>query len=157
MTSIGSPDSLLRRWPDIRVAERSLAAATANIGVAVSDLFPRVTFNGNIGLQATTISELGGAGVGHALLRPFAHGLRWTSGRCAPKSRPPGRRRTRSSRSMKNSVDKPEETENALVDYGRDQARRDFLRESVQASAALPSWPMPGTTAGRPISWPSRR
>ena len=43
LNAIGSPDALLRRRPDIRVAERSLAASTARIGVAVGDLFPKVT------------------------------------------------------------------------------------------------------------------
>jgi multidrug efflux system outer membrane protein len=40
LNSIGSPELLLRRRPDIRVAERRLAGATARIGVAVGDLFP---------------------------------------------------------------------------------------------------------------------
>ncbi len=49
---IGTPELLLRRRPDIRVAERDLAAATAEIGVAVGDLFPRITFLGSWGFDA---------------------------------------------------------------------------------------------------------
>ncbi len=41
--AVNNPESLLRRRPDIRVAERSLAAATAGIGVLTADLFPRVS------------------------------------------------------------------------------------------------------------------
>lgn len=58
--AIGNPAELLRRRPDIRAAERNLAASTAQIGVAVADLFPRVVFNGNIGLQATSFAGLTG-------------------------------------------------------------------------------------------------
>lgn len=59
---IGTPELLLRRRPDIRVAERDLAAATAQIGVAVGDLFPRVTFLGRWGFDAVNSSDLGNTG-----------------------------------------------------------------------------------------------
>ena len=57
--SIGTPEALLRRRPDVRIAERDLAAATARIGVAVADLFPRVSFTGRWGFDATDRSDLG--------------------------------------------------------------------------------------------------
>ena len=60
--NIGTPELLLRRRPDIRVAERNLAAATAQIGVAVGDLFPRVTFLGRWGFDAVNSSDLGNTG-----------------------------------------------------------------------------------------------
>src|SRR5271166_168996 len=47
----GVPVDLLRRRPDIRMSERQLAAATARIGVATSNLFPTVTFTAGAGLQ----------------------------------------------------------------------------------------------------------
>jgi NodT family efflux transporter outer membrane factor (OMF) lipoprotein len=47
----GTPLDLLRRRPDIRQAERQLAGATARIGVATADLFPRLTLTGATGLQ----------------------------------------------------------------------------------------------------------
>ena len=62
MVDIGTPADLLRRRPDIRAAERSLAAATALIGVQTADLFPRVTFNGNLALEASHFSGLGKSG-----------------------------------------------------------------------------------------------
>ncbi len=47
----GAPADLLRRRPDIRQAERALAAATARIGVATADLFPSVVFTAGLGAQ----------------------------------------------------------------------------------------------------------
>lgn len=48
---VGLPSDLLRRRPDIRQAERTLAAATANIGEAIADLFPRVSLLGSFGFE----------------------------------------------------------------------------------------------------------
>jgi multidrug efflux system outer membrane protein len=58
---IGDPAELLRRRPDIRAAERTLAASTANIGVATADLFPRVSLSGFLGFTAGRGSQLGAA------------------------------------------------------------------------------------------------
>jgi len=54
----GLPSELLKRRPDIRAAERNLAASTANIGVAVGSLFPIFTFTGTIGYQSSKTSNL---------------------------------------------------------------------------------------------------
>lgn len=59
---IGTPELLLRRRPDVRVAERQLAAATARVGIAVADLFPRVSFVGRWGFDAASSSDLGDGG-----------------------------------------------------------------------------------------------
>jgi NodT family efflux transporter outer membrane factor (OMF) lipoprotein len=65
----GLPIDLLRRRPDIHAAERQLAAATARIGVATADLFPRVVVSGALGGQggpssssAIPITFIGAAG-----------------------------------------------------------------------------------------------
>jgi NodT family efflux transporter outer membrane factor (OMF) lipoprotein len=50
----GVPIDLLRRRPDIRAAERDLAAATARIGVAIAELFPSVAITAGFGLQGGT-------------------------------------------------------------------------------------------------------
>jgi NodT family efflux transporter outer membrane factor (OMF) lipoprotein len=50
---IGLPSDLLRRRPDIRVAERQLASATAQIGVATADLFPKFSLTGSFGTQTS--------------------------------------------------------------------------------------------------------
>jgi len=69
-TRPGRPIDLLRRRPDIRQAERELAAATARIGVATADLFPRAALIAGVGLQ-------GGPSPGGAT--PF-HGPIWSVG-----------------------------------------------------------------------------
>jgi multidrug efflux system outer membrane protein len=56
--TLGNPEELLKRRPDIRAAERSLASATAQIGVAEGDLFPKLTFTGSISLQARYFDKL---------------------------------------------------------------------------------------------------
>ena len=49
---VGVPSELARRRPDIRQAEAQLHAATADVGVAVADFYPRVTLSGSLGIQA---------------------------------------------------------------------------------------------------------
>jgi multidrug efflux system outer membrane protein len=56
------PSDLLRRRPDIRRAERQLAAATADIGVATAELFPRFSLTGLLGLQSVSLGDLVSAG-----------------------------------------------------------------------------------------------
>jgi NodT family efflux transporter outer membrane factor (OMF) lipoprotein len=60
---VGDGAQLLARRPDVRAAERRLAAATARIGVATADLYPRVTLGGSAGSTAAAIGDLftGGA------------------------------------------------------------------------------------------------
>jgi outer membrane protein, multidrug efflux system len=71
---VGDPAGLLRRRPDIRIAERELAGATAEIGVAVADLFPRVTFTGSAGYVAASSGALGDRGTDAYVLAP---GISW--------------------------------------------------------------------------------
>jgi len=56
---VGDGAALLKRRPDIRQAERQLAAATARVGVATADLYPRVSLAGLYGGVGTQLSELG--------------------------------------------------------------------------------------------------
>ena len=56
--SVGIPADLLRRRPDVGRAERQLAAQSAQIGVALSDLLPHVQLAGSIGLSARTAGKL---------------------------------------------------------------------------------------------------
>ena len=55
---VGDGTQLLARRPDVRAAERRLAAATARIGVATAELYPQVTLGGSIGSSANSISSL---------------------------------------------------------------------------------------------------
>lgn len=54
---LGLPGELARRRPDIRQAEAQLHAATADVGVAVADFYPRVTLSGSVALQATQLKH----------------------------------------------------------------------------------------------------
>ena len=56
---VGDGSALLRRRPDVRRAERQLAAATARVGVATAGLFPQVTLGGTASSAAPTIGGLG--------------------------------------------------------------------------------------------------
>jgi len=58
VVSIGDPAALLRRRPDIRAAERRLAASNAQIGQNVADLFPKVTLFGNVGYSSAGSGQL---------------------------------------------------------------------------------------------------
>ena len=60
--TVGDPARLLRLRPDIRAAERRIAAANALIGQRTADLFPKVTLLGNLGFGATSASDLLNAG-----------------------------------------------------------------------------------------------
>ncbi len=63
--AVGDVSDLLRRRPDVRAAERNLASATAQVGVATADLFPRVTVTGFVGFLTGDSAQLG-AGSGRA-------------------------------------------------------------------------------------------
>jgi NodT family efflux transporter outer membrane factor (OMF) lipoprotein len=56
--AVGVPAETLRRRPDIRRAERQLAAQTARVGVATADLYPRLFLPGSIGLEALATHHL---------------------------------------------------------------------------------------------------
>ncbi|WP_095192450.1 efflux transporter outer membrane subunit [Pseudomonas sp. Irchel 3A7] len=60
--AIGLPSQLAERRPDIRQAEARLHAATASIGVAKGDFYPRITLSGNVGSQAMQLSDFGSWG-----------------------------------------------------------------------------------------------
>jgi outer membrane protein, multidrug efflux system len=56
--AVGVPADILRQRPDVRRAERQLAAETARIGVARANLYPKLTLNGSIGLETLSINGL---------------------------------------------------------------------------------------------------
>ncbi|OJW61576.1 MAG: RND transporter [Sphingomonadales bacterium 63-6] len=56
--AVGNPADLIQRRPDIRVAERRLAAETARIGVAEAARFPRLSFMGILGVGGTSVEDL---------------------------------------------------------------------------------------------------
>jgi multidrug efflux system outer membrane protein len=136
MLSIGTPAELLRRRPDIRAAERSLALATALVGVQTADLFPKVTFSGSLAFQATQLSGLGGPG---SDTYAFGPGITWPAldlGRVrAAIKAAKASAEAQLAAYEKTVLTALEETENALVDFGRQQAQRDHLAASARSSA----------------------
>lgn len=136
VTAVGDPGTLLRRRPDIRVAERELAAATAGIGVAVADLFPRVTFTGSVGYVATSFGELGESGTDTSVLAP---GISWAAldlGRVRARITGARARADAALSQYEQTVLRAlEETENALVTHARARERLTHAQEAAQASA----------------------
>ncbi len=135
LVAIGNPDSLLRRRADVRAAERNLAAATARIGIDTADLFPRVTFNGQLGLQAGNIAGLDKGG---ADAWSFGPRITWAAldyGHVHARIKAAGARAEAALAIYQRTIlTTLEETEDALVDFGQEQARRDYLREAVNSS-----------------------
>lgn len=74
MPTAGLPAELLRQRPDIRSAERALAAQTARIGIAQSQLYPSFSLRGVLVLEATQFSNMGDLS---SYAYSFGPGLRW--------------------------------------------------------------------------------
>jgi multidrug efflux system outer membrane protein len=136
LNAIGSPEALLRRRPDIRVAERNLAASTARIGVAIGDLFPRVTFSGSVGYDAGNFRDLGRTSSETFVVGPSISWAAFDLGRVRARIHA-ARARADAALAMYEStvLTALEETEGALVTYGRAQSRRDILSEAAEASS----------------------
>ena len=134
IATVGDPASLLRRRPDIRVAERQLAASTALVGVAIADYFPKVTFNGNFTYAAAEPSNLGSAASRSYLIGP---GISWAAFDLGRVHAQVAQARARDDVALatyeKTVLGALEETENALVTHAR---ARDSLTHVADAAAA---------------------
>ena len=135
LNAIGTPEQLLRRRPDVRAAERRLAGATARVGVAVGDLFPKVTMTGEIGYLAPTFGELGSSGSRFFSFGPSISWAAFDLGRV--------RARIGSAKALTDAalaayegavLGALEDTEGALISYGRSQTRREALKIAAAAS-----------------------
>jgi multidrug efflux system outer membrane protein len=131
---VGLPSDLLKRRPDIRRAEARVAAATARVGEARADLFPRFVLTGTAGRpQATQFADLRlGLGnffsVGPGISLPLFHGGRIRSNIAVQASRQRAALIDYESTILKAL----EEVQNALVQYSQEQERRDRLNQAVQ-------------------------
>jgi multidrug efflux system outer membrane protein len=133
--TIGSPAELLRRRPDIRIAERTLAAATARIGVATADLFPRVTFVGTLSLEASMLSGIGAAGSEAYSAGPRISWAALDLGRVYARIKAADASAEANLAQYEQTVlNALEETENALVAYNRERSRRALLASAAKAS-----------------------
>jgi NodT family efflux transporter outer membrane factor (OMF) lipoprotein len=132
---IGLPADLVRRRPDIRRAERQIAAQTARVGIATADLYPKFSLNGSAGLQSTEPGDL----------------LNWSSRfySIGPSVSWPifdaGRNRARLSAAQAREQDAMlafrqtvliamREVEDALLAYGKSQEQAKALRTAVSAN-----------------------
>ena len=132
---IGNPGELLQRRPDIRVAERTLAAATARIGVAVGDLFPRVTFVGTLALESSSLSAMTGPGTDSYSFGPKISWAFLDMGRVYARIKAADANAESSLALYQQTVlNALEETENALVAYNQERIRRVSLATAAQAS-----------------------
>ena len=132
---IGLPSDLLLRRPDVRQADAEVAAATARVGVARSDLFPKFTLTGLMGRQATSV---GGLTLGVGNFFSFGPGVRlpiFTGGRIRSNIAVQDARLQQAATQYENVVLKSlEDVENALVAYSREQERRAKLQQAVDES-----------------------
>ncbi|WP_028237873.1 efflux transporter outer membrane subunit [Stutzerimonas azotifigens] len=135
--SVGDPADLLRRRPDVRAAERQLAAATAEVGVATADLFPRVSLAGFLGFTAGRGSQIGSSasrawGVAPTLFWPaFDLG----SVRARLRQSEAGADAALAGYEQQVLI-ALEETENAFSDYAKTQQRLQALIRQSEASRA---------------------
>jgi len=133
--AIGSPEELLRRRPDVRAAERRLAAATARIGIAKADLFPRVSFDGFLGFIAGDSGALGESSSKAWSMTPV---IRWAAFDLS-SVRAEVRRAEVSAEIALVEYEATvlralEETENAFVSYAQQRRRLEAVLERAEAS-----------------------
>jgi len=135
LNSIGTPEQLLRRRPDVRVAERRLAGATARIGVAAGDLFPKVTLVGSIGYLAPTFGQFGQEDSRFFTAGPSITWAAFDLGRVRARI---GSAEALTDAALANYqaavLNALEDTEGALISFGRSQLRRDALQVAATAS-----------------------
>jgi NodT family efflux transporter outer membrane factor (OMF) lipoprotein len=147
---VGLPSDLLRRRPDIRRAEAQLHAATARIGVATADLFPRFSLSGNFGLASKTLSSLTDWGgrfwsVGSAVNWPVfdAGRIRWNI----------EIQNALQEQSLivyqKTVLTALQDVETALIAYSKEQERRQSLSAAVTSNRKAVDLAMQLYIAGR--------
>jgi outer membrane protein, multidrug efflux system len=132
---IGDVSTLLRTRPDMRIAERNLAAATERVGVATADLFPRVTFTGFVGFLSGDASQLGKAASRAWLVNPAVSWPALDYGSVHARLR--GARAEADgalSAYQKAALTALEDFEDACVGYSTQEARLASVLEQAQAS-----------------------
>lgn len=135
LNAIGSPEQMLRRRPDVRVAERQLAAATARVGVATGDLFPKVTLLGEVGYFAPTFGDFGQSEARFFSIGPSITWAAFDLGRVRARISSAKAQTDAALAAYEGAVlGALEDTEGALLNYGRAQSRRESLRIAAAAS-----------------------
>jgi multidrug efflux system outer membrane protein len=134
-SSIGTPERLLRRRPDVRVAERQLAAATARVGVAMGDLFPKVTLVGEIGYSTASFGQFGQSQSRYFQAGPSISWAAFDMGRVLARI---GESRAQTDAALAQYqsavLNALEDAEGSMITYGRSQVRRQSLQLASAAS-----------------------
>ena len=136
--NIGNPGDLLQRRPDILSAERKLAAATARIGVAKADLFPRVSLSGFLGFTAGRGSQIGSAAANAWALGPSITWPAFDLGSVRVRLRGADAEADGAlARYEQQVLLALEESQNAFSDYGKRQQRLvSLIRQSESSRTA---------------------
>jgi multidrug efflux system outer membrane protein len=132
---LGTPAQWLLRRPDVSAAERQLAAATAKIGVAKAEFFPRISLSGLLGLNAATLGNLGSS---DALRYSLGAGMSWTpfdSGQIRARIAASEARTRASLANYELTVAAAlEETEGAFSSYSRNAQREAQLTRAARSA-----------------------
>jgi len=132
--AVGVPADVLRRRPDVRRAERKLAAQTAQIGVAQAARYPDFTLSGSIGLEALTAGNLYTVGARTAQAVAQAGWTLFDGGRIRQNIEVQTALQEEALGVYQAAVlTALQEVEDALVAYANEQVRRRALREAVLA------------------------
>jgi NodT family efflux transporter outer membrane factor (OMF) lipoprotein len=132
---VGLPSELLRRRPDVRVAERNLAAATADVGVAVGDLYPQINLTGSADLISESLKTLvSGNSIQTAATAMIVEHI-FDGGRIRANISARKEARIQAYLAYQKAVlTALKDVEDALSRYGSEQRRNAELRASVQAA-----------------------
>jgi NodT family efflux transporter outer membrane factor (OMF) lipoprotein len=130
---VGLPSDLLLRRPDVRRAERQLAAETARIGVAKSDWFPKLSLTGDAGMESTSLGKWFEPG---SLFWSIGPSLQWRAldfGRVRAEVQAQNAVQAAALATYeKTVVTALQDAENALVAYAQEQNRRHALQEQSE-------------------------
>lgn len=133
--AVGIPAETLRRRPDVRSAERKVAAETARVGVAEAARYPSFTLSGSIGLEALTLSALGNSGSAtHSLLAGITAPL-FNAGRLRSRVEIQDAVREQALATYEKTVlSALQDVEDALVSLARAGERSEALEKAVAAA-----------------------
>lgn len=132
---VGLPSDLLRRRPDIRRAERQLAAATAQIGAAMADLFPKFSLTGFVGLQSISAGDWFTGGSRFWSVGPTISWPIFDAGKIRANIEVRNAQQEQALRRYEKTVlTALQEVETSLVNYFKEQARHRSLAEAVAAN-----------------------
>jgi NodT family efflux transporter outer membrane factor (OMF) lipoprotein len=132
---VGLPSQLLERRPDVQRAERELAAATADIGVAKADLFPKFFLTGDAGFESVSASDWFTAGSRFWSAGPTVQWRIFDAGRIHNNIKIQNARQEEALANYdKTMLGAFEDVENGLTAYANEQTRRESLQDAVTSS-----------------------